>query len=86
MKNIKCPFCGEKKIYIGVHDDEGNYHGSVGCEYESDPWSGLCYGLHHAGWGECILCTDDTWNVMGGMLFDTAEEAIDVLERRNGDK
>lgn len=78
-KNItlkKCPFCGKKAVYIGVCDDEGNHHGELGCEYESDPWSGLSYALFHAGWGECILCTND--DVMGGVLFDTAEEAADA--------
>lgn len=70
-------------MYIGVCDDEGNYHGQIGCEYESDPWSGLSYALMHKGWGECILCTND--EVMGGVLFDTAEEAADAWNDE-GDK
>lgn len=74
-----CPFCGQKTLFVGVHDDEGNYHGLVGCEYENDPWSGLSYALHHEGWGDCPLCTDGAYNTMGGMLFDTAEEAINAL-------
>ena len=73
-----CPFCGKKSLFIGVHDDEGNYHGPLGCEYENDPWSGLSYALHHEGWGECILCTSGTYGVMGGILFDTAQEAADA--------
>ena len=78
MKELKkCPFCKEAKVFIGVHDDEGNYHGPVGCEYEADPWSGLAYALHHDGWGECILCTDGAEQAMGGIRFDTAEEAAD---------
>ena len=71
-----CPFCKKNVVYIGVHDDEGNYKGHIGCEYESDPWSGLSYGLHHEGWGECILCTDGFNEVLGGVLFDTPEEAV----------
>ena len=43
----QCPYCGLDKIFVGVHDDEGNYHGRVGCEYEKSPWSGLSYALHH---------------------------------------
>jgi hypothetical protein len=72
-----CPFCRKQAVFIGVHDDEGNYHGPIGCEYEEDAWSGLSYALHHEGWGDCILCTDGTNGEMGGVLFDTAEEAAD---------
>lgn len=80
MSNITlkiCPFCKKRAVFIGVHDDEGNYKGRPGCEYEQDPWSGLSYALHHEGWGDCILCTDGAETVMGGVLFDTAEEAAD---------
>ena len=78
MAELKpCPFCKKKAVYIAVHDDEGNYHGRLGCEYESKPWSGLSYALHHEGWGDCILCSDDDELVMGGVLFDTAEEAAE---------
>lgn len=45
-----CPFCHKPAVFVGVHDNEGNYKGVPGCEYESDPWSGLSYGLHHKGW------------------------------------
>ena len=72
---FKCPCCGKLIVSIGVHDEEGNYHGDLGCEYESDPWSGLSYGLHHEGWGDCILCSDGENEPVGGMLFDTAEDA-----------
>lgn len=83
MSGLKrCPMCHENKVFVGVHDDEGNYHGRIGCEYESDAWSGLCYALHHEGWGECILCTNGEEEVMGGVLFDTADEAIEVLNPR----
>lgn len=72
----ECPFCGKDVVYIGVHDDEGNYKGEIGCEYESDPWSGLSYAIHHKGWGDCLLCTDGNNGELGGILFDTPEEAL----------
>ena len=74
-----CPFCGQKAIFVGVHDDEGNFKGRPGCEYESDPWSGLCYAIHHDGWGDCILCTDAHDLPLGGCFFDTAEEAFQAI-------
>lgn len=77
-----CPFCRSPRIFVGVHDDEGNYHGHLGCEYETAPWSGLSYALHHEGWGECILCTDGENEVMGGMLFDSADEALTILRQQ----
>lgn len=80
---MNCPFCNKDKIFVGVHDDEGNFHGPLGCEYETDPWSGLSYALHHEGWGECVLCTDGAYGVMGGMLFDTVEEAEKALAPDN---
>lgn len=70
----QCPYCGLDKIFVGVHDDEGNYHGRVGCEYEKSPWSGLSYALHHDGWGECIMCTDGVYGVMGACCL--------ILQRR----
>ena len=72
-----CPFCKKKAVYIAVHDNEGNHKGEPGCKYEQNPWSGLSYALHHEGWGDCILCTDGDNEVMGGVLFDTAEEAAE---------
>lgn len=80
---MECPICKKKALFVGVHDDEGNYHGLVGCEYENDPWSGLSYALHHEGWGDCPLCTDGAYSTMGGMLFDTAEDAISALSPPN---
>lgn len=79
-----CPFCQKHAVYIGVHDDEGNYRGKLGCDYESDPWSGLSYGLHHEGWGECVMCTNDMDLPMGGILFDTAEEAAEAWNKGVG--
>lgn len=81
--NMECPICKKKVLFVGVHDDEGNYHGLVGCEYENDPWSGLSYALHHEGWGDCPMCTDGAYSTMGGMLFDTSEEAISALTLPN---
>lgn len=82
-RKMECPICKKKALFVGVHDDEGNYHGLVGCEYENDPWSGLSYALHHEGWGDCPLCTDGAYSTMGGMLFDTAEDAISALSPPN---
>lgn len=72
---LPCPWCRKHAIFIGVHDDEGNYHGRRGCDYERKPWSGLSYALHHEGWGNCILSTDGENQTMGGVLFDTAKAA-----------
>lgn len=82
-RKMECPICEKKAVFVGVHDDEGNYHGLMGCEYENAPWSGLSYALHHEGWGDCPLCTDGAESTMGGMLFDTAEEAISALSPPN---
>ena len=82
-KKMECPICKKKVLFVGVHDDEGNFHGLVGCEYENDPWSGLSYALHHDGWGDCPLCTDGACSTMGGMLFDAAEDAISTLTPPN---
>lgn len=82
-RKMECPICKKKAVFVGVHDDEGNYHGLMGCDYEDAPWSGLSYALHHEGWGDCPLCTDDAESTMGGMLFDTAEEAISALSPPN---
>lgn len=82
MRLKSCPFCmRDDVVTIIVCDDEGNYHGELGCEYERNPWSGLSYALVHKGWGDCILCTDS--DVMGGILFDTVDEAVRVW---NGEK
>lgn len=82
-RKMECPICKKKAVFVGVHDDEGNYHGLMGCDYEDAPWSGLSYALHHEGWGDCPLCTDGAESTMGGMLFDTAEEAISALSPPN---
>ena len=77
MELKPCPFCKRKGVVsISVCDEEGNYHGELGCDYEQDPWSGLSYALAHAGWGTCLLCSDN--EVMGGVLFDTADAAAEA--------
>lgn len=73
-----CPFCRKPAVFIGVHDYEGNYHGRLGCEYESDPWSGLSYALHHEGTTGCLLCSNGANEIMSHMLYDTAEEAANA--------
>lgn len=73
-----CPWCEKNAVHVAVCDDEGNYHGELGCDYEKKSWSGLSYALYHDGWGDCILCTDDANSFLGGVLFDTAEEAVET--------
>lgn len=69
-----CPCCKKDAVFISVYDDEGNWHGELGCEYQSNPWSGLSFGIEHPeGWGECLLCSED--DPMGGILFETEEAA-----------
>lgn len=73
---LPCPWCKEE-VFVYVHDDEGNAKGNLGCDYERDPWSGLSYGIHHfVEWGTCPLASGYYDDSVGGMLFDTAEEAI----------
>ena len=82
IKLIPCPFCG-KEVYIRVCDEEGNVHGSLGCEYENDPWSGLAYTLHHEGHGECFLNTDGDETAMGGILFYELEDLVNTWNSGN---
>lgn len=78
--NIRCPFCGKNAIHVAVCDDEGNYRGLIGrSEYELDSYSGIGYYLTHDGWGECLLCTDEG-GCLGGMIFDTPDEALKALK------
>lgn len=55
--------------------------GNVGCSYESDPWSGLGYTLHHSGYGDCILSTDGKEFCVGGVVFDTPEDALTAISK-----
>ena len=90
IKVVRCEECNFFSMYaltgngFCVHDDEGIYRGELGCAYESDPWSGLSYGIHHDGWGECLLRTDDTNGVTGGILFDTLQNARDAISKLSG--
>lgn len=78
-ENIRCPVCGEHVIFVGVCDDEGNYRGPVGCEYESDPYSGLNYTLHHMT-SDCLLNTDGEDSALGHRSFDSVANAVMSLE------
>lgn len=54
MTELKpCPWQKENepcKLEIAVLDDEGNYYGEPGCDYEQDPFSGgPWYTLDHSG-------------------------------------
>ena len=35
MKLKLCPFCHKDVVFVGVHDDEGNFHGLLGCDHGS---------------------------------------------------
>ena len=83
MTELKpCPFGADHKVWIAVHDDEGNYHGPIGCEYESDPWSGLKYALHHEDVDNGLLGTDGDYEAMSGVLFETPAEAEETWNAR----
>ena len=80
--NIRCPFCGKKVIHVAVCDDIGNIKGLLKTTtYEDDAYNGLGYVLIHEGWGECLLCTDGDQKIMGGMIFDTPDEAVEALKK-----
>ena len=81
-KKIDCPICKKKVLFVGVHDDEGNYHGWLDVNMKTTH-ERLSYALHHEGWGDCPMCTDGAYSTMGGMLFDTAEDAISALSLPN---
>ena len=40
-KKMECPICKREVLFVGIPDDEGNFRGLVGCEYENGPWSGV---------------------------------------------
>ena len=75
MDELKpCPFVGGGDTRLIVCDSEGNIRGNVGCDYESDPYSGLTYGLIHTHeHGDCPIQGEE---LLGGWLYDTKEEAI----------
>lgn len=72
MDTLQCPLChGEVKLV--VCDDEGNRHPE---EYESDPWSGLGFYLHH-GLTENPTCPIAHYDEdhLGEFIYDSREEA-----------
>lgn len=84
IKELEPCKCGGR-IWVGVHDDEGDYKGEIGCEYESDPWSGICYGLHHDGRIGCVSNTEGKECVMGRVLFGSEQSAINAWNNRNSE-
>lgn len=73
-----CPWETENetcKLEIIVTDDEGNWHGNPGCEYESDPWSGgPWYQIDHKG--DCP-CGEFSFG-----RFSSLEELIEAWNTR----
>lgn len=73
-----CPFNAEHEVSICVFDGEGNYHGLLGCEYESNPWSGLRYAITHK---ENCFIGDGEYEPIA-WLFDSPEEAAEAWNER----
>lgn len=44
-----CPWDEFCNIEIHVEDNNGNDHGTLGCKYENNPYSGLRYSIYHDG-------------------------------------
>jgi len=74
-----CPFCGGQ-IELLACDDEGNIHDEA---YMDDPWSGLCFALKHEykDRKECPIATHKG-EILGIVLYDSAEEAIEAWNNR----
>lgn len=79
-----CPFCGTKNLSIGVYDEECNYHGELGCDYQNAPYSGLSFGIIHDK-TDCILKQVSDNETVGDWYYDTVEEAVAAWNRRTGD-
>lgn len=82
MNKLKpCPFCGNK-VSILISDDEGNIHND---DYTEDPYSGLAYSIGHI-YEDAIMCPiamhQDNGGLLGVLLFDTIEEAINIWNKR----
>ena len=83
-EELRCPFCGGE-VRIVVCDDEGNRRDE---DYESDPWSGLRFGLVHEDSdvpeGEtCPIATSDGDGAMlGAYIYDSREEARSEWNKR----
>ena len=75
---------------IGIFDDEGNVHNEIG--YETDPWSGLAYGIVHDDTNAndedfvCPIATSEIGFPIGRFLYDTKAEAIEAWNRRYTDE
>lgn len=76
-----CPFCGTKNLSIGVFDEECNYHGELGCDYQNDPYSGLSFGIIH-GETDCILEQFRDNVAVGTWCYNTVEDAVAAWNRR----
>lgn len=81
IKPKPCPFCGGK-VAVVICDDEGNLHDD---EYLSNPYSGVGYKLRHTHElnPECPIAKyDEDGGIVGVIIYDTAEDAIDAWNRR----
>ena len=79
-----CPWC-KKVPKIQLTDDEGNFRSE---SYLDDSYSGVGYALVHMTEDpddKCPIATVDEETILGGMIYDTEEEAIDAWNRREGD-
>lgn len=74
-----CPFCGGE-VKLLVLDDEFNIRYE---EYESNPRSGLQYGLSHPvdDNPSCPIATDP-YEILGRCGYDTRKEAAETWNRR----
>ena len=79
-----CPWC-KKVPKIQLTDAEGNFRSE---SYLDDSYSGVGYALVHMTEDpddKCPIATVDEETILGGMIYDTEEEAIDAWNRREGD-
>lgn len=76
LKLNKCPFCGHEAVSISVYDIDEKWKGPLGCDFEKDPDCDIAlYALHHEEWMSCVLRCDDQEEALGGLFFNSAEEA-----------
>lgn len=55
-RKMECPICKRKALFVGIHDDEGNYHGPMGCEYEEFCKEKRCEWKNHNGICNLPVC------------------------------
>ena len=79
-----CPFCGTKNLSIGVYDEECNYHGELGCDYQNEPYSGLSFGIVHSK-TDCILEQSSDNETICGWHYDTVDELVAAWNQRVSD-